>query len=261
MRKYLILLLLFVGINQVQATVLIYGDTRKHPEVHQGLIEQVKELDLSAVFFTGDMNQRGTKQSEYDQFKEIIRPLKAPFYPVRGNHERDLELFYKNFPLPQGKSYYSLVAIPEALQFIILDTNLDIMPGSSQYSWLISELEQAAYPVILLLHHPVVSSGYHGDELGLSWFLPNLLAKYRIAAVISGHEHSFEHLRFEGIDYFVTGGGGAPLRNRKTVHPHSCFFQVAHHYNLLHKEADQLVWQCFDLEGNLFYETRIPYSR
>lgn len=257
MPKFMLVLMLLAGITQIFAGLLIYGDTRTHPEVHQELVEQVKDLEFSAVLFTGDMNQRGTKQSEYDSFKSIISPLKVPFYPVRGNHERDLELYLKNFPLPNSMSYYSFALKQEALKVIVVDSNLDLKPGSAQYKWLVSELEQAADPVILMLHHPVFSSGYHGDELGLQWFLPSLLAKYRIAAVISGHEHSFEHLRYEGVDYFVTGGGGAPLREQKKPNPNSLFFRKSHHYNLLQKEADQLVWQCYDLEGKLFYETRI----
>jgi 3',5'-cyclic AMP phosphodiesterase CpdA len=257
MRHIPIFLLLLFSISRLFGTVLIYGDTRKHPDVHRQLIRQVQALDYDTVVFTGDMNQKGTTQKEYDQFKDIIRPLRAPFFPVRGNHERDLELYLKNFPTPNAKSYYSLVAIPDVLQFIVLDSNLEIIPGSAQYEWLLTELEQASHPLMLFIHHPVFSSGYHGDELGLSWFLPTLLSKYPVLAVISGHEHSFEHLQYQGIDYFVSGGGGAPLRNRKTEHPNSRFFQMTHHYNLLHHAADHLLWQCFDLEGKLLYETRI----
>lgn len=256
MRKLLILLLL-IGSGRIFATILIYGDTRNHPEVHQKLVERTKELDVNAIFFTGDMNRKGTSQTEYDEFREIIKPFTAPFYPVRGNHERNLDLYQLNFPSSSGKSYYSFLQLPDSLQVVVLDTNLDISPGSEQYLWLVSELAKATNPVILMLHHPVFSSGYHGDELGLSWYLPNLLAKYQVAAVVSGHEHSFEHLRYKNLDYFVTGGGGAPLREAKASNPNSLFFRMTHHYNLLTRDADALVWQSYDLIGNLLYETRI----
>jgi hypothetical protein len=29
-----------------------------------------------------------------------------------------------------------------------------------------------------------------------------------VRLVLSGHEHNFQHARGDGIDYFVTGGGG-----------------------------------------------------
>jgi tartrate-resistant acid phosphatase type 5 len=29
-----------------------------------------------------------------------------------------------------------------------------------------------------------------------------------VRIVLSGHEHNFQHSRVDGIDYFVTGGGG-----------------------------------------------------
>lgn len=260
MPKYLLILLLCLGISSAFATILIYGDTRNHPDVHRALVSKVQNIPVDAVFYTGDMNQKGRNQSEYDSFKEIISPLKAPFYPVRGNHEKDLDLYLKNFPLPEMKSYYSLYISRDSLHCIVLDSNLDILPGSAQYKWLVKELNEAQDPVILYLHHPVFSSGYHGDELGLQLFMPNLLAKYRIAAVISGHEHSFEHLRYKGLDYFVSGGGGAPLREQDQADPNSVFFRKTHHYNLLSRKADTLVWQSYDLDGKLLYETQIELS-
>ena len=35
-----------------------------------------------------------------------------------------------------------------------------------------------------------------------------LFAQGGIRVVFSGHEHNFQHSRADGIDYFVTGGGG-----------------------------------------------------
>ena len=255
MRRILLCLALLIICIYAGATVLIYGDTRNHPEVHRELIARVQELRVNAVFHTGDLNQKGKSQSEYDSFKEIISPLPAPFYAIRGNHEKDLALFIKNFPSVDGLSFYSVIC--DSLKFIILDSNLPLLPGSAQYRWLVNELESSKLPLILMLHHPVFSSGYHGDELGLQYYLPQLFKKYPVAAVISGHEHSFEHLIWEGLDFFVSGGGGAPLREQGSPDPRSVFFNMIHHYNLLIRQPQALLWQCFDLKGDLLYETTI----
>jgi acid phosphatase type 7 len=246
------LLLFYLGLG---AQILVYGDTRNHPEVHRELVARVQDIPFSLVLFTGDMNRRGTAQSEYDEFKRIIAPLTGSYRPVRGNHERDLELFQQNFPQRSGQTYYSLVH--DSLHFFILDSVQDLSPGSAQYQWLKSRLEESRLPQILLVHHPVFSSGPHGDELGLSLYLPALGKQYKVKAIISGHEHSFEHLTYDGIHYVVTGGGGAPLREMKKQSPHSIYFQKTHHYNILQREPGLLRFSTFDLKGEKIHEFSI----
>lgn len=256
MRRSLLICLLLFGILILHADVLIYGDTRSNPDVHRSLIDQVRELPLSAVFHTGDLNRRGVRQAEFDRFKDIIRPLSGDFYPVRGNHERDLDLFLKNFPQLGDRSHYSVTH--DSLKYIILDSNISLLPATDQYLWLQQELKFASLPVIIFLHHPVFSSGAHGQELGLELFLPNLLKRYEVMAVISGHEHSFEHLVFDGIHYLVTGGGGAPLREMGSPSPHSQFFIKTHHYNILKRLDGSLLIQTLDLQGEQIYQIEIP---
>jgi acid phosphatase type 7 len=258
MPKYLWLLLLLALSSPIKADVLIYGDTRSQPEVHRALIQRVEKTPLQPVFHTGDQVQKGKKQAEYDLFKEIISPLKADFYPVRGNHERDLQLFLENYPATNGNSYYTVCH--DSLKYIILDSNISLLPRTEQYMWLQQELESATLPVLLLLHHPVFSSGYHGQELGLELYLPALLKKHHVLAVISGHEHNFEHLYADGLHYLVTGGGGAPLREQSFASPYSRFFSKIHHYVLMRRTPAELQFQTYDLKGSLIYEFQVPLT-
>lgn len=255
-KRLTLLLLLTACVWLAAADVLIYGDTRSHPEVHRTLIQQVKDLPIELAFHTGDQNQQGKSQAEYDSFKEIISPLKTLFYPVRGNHEKDLELYRSNYPNPSGKSYYAVKH--DSLKYIVLDSNLKLLPGSLQYNWLKEKLAADELPKILLLHHPVLSSGQHGQELGLELYLPILLQKHRVLAVFCAHDHNFEHLYLDGIHYFVTGGGGAPLRDMGQLSPYSLFFQKIHHYIIMRKDKTKLQLQTFDLQGNSIYECQIP---
>ena len=255
MKQLSLLISLLILCTGLMAQVLIYGDTRNHPEVHRELVSTVQDSSFSLIFHTGDLNRKGILQSEYDEFKSIIAPLKGRFYPVRGNHERDLELYLENFPQPASQSFYTV--IHDSLQYIILDSVQDMLPGTVQYHWLKQQLEAYSLPKILLLHHPIFSSGPHGDELGLSLFLPALLKNYNVKLVFSGHEHSFEHLLHEGIHYVVTGGGGAPLRDLKQRDAHSLFFLKVHHYSIMNREAGKLKLNTFDLSGQQIHQTTI----
>jgi len=38
-----------------------------------------------------------------------------------------------------------------------------------------------------------------------------MFEKYKVTAGLFGHDHNYQHYVKNGIHYFITGGGGAPL--------------------------------------------------
>jgi len=65
----------------------------------------------------------------------------------------------------------------------------------------------------LALHHTPFTAikARQTAAQGVAARLMPLLKKYNVQAVFSGHDHNFQHHRSEGIEFIVTGGGGAPL--------------------------------------------------
>ncbi len=61
--------------------------------------------------------------------------------------------------------------------------------------------------LLVVGHYPIYSAGDHGDMSELSTNLLPLLLKYKVHAYICGHDHISEHLRKDGIEYFVAGAG------------------------------------------------------
>ena len=51
----------------------------------------------------------------------------------------------------------------------------------------------------------------HKNNIGGIAKLQPEFEKYKVAAVLSGHNHLYEHFLVNGIHYFTFGGGGAPL--------------------------------------------------
>lgn len=224
----------------LEARIAIYGDTRGGEEVHASIVQALTGLAPDLVFHTGDLSSHGRSPQEFEVFKAIIEPLgSVDFYPVRGNHERDEKLLLSYFPQLQGSTRY--IVRRDSLVFVALDSTHDLKPGSEQFNWLKENLlAHQDRPIILLMHHPVFSSGAHGDELGLSLWLPHLLEGSSVKAVISGHEHSYERSEFGGIHYLVSGGGGAPFRTARNPNPHSKLFVISHHFLILDPEATKL---------------------
>jgi 3',5'-cyclic AMP phosphodiesterase CpdA len=63
----------------------------------------------------------------------------------------------------------------------------------------------------VLMHDGPWSVGFHGDNVdAIREYVP-IFARRGVDLVLSGHDHEYERGRRAGIDYVVTGGGGAPL--------------------------------------------------
>jgi len=230
-RQILIWSFLLFGVS-IYAQIAIYGDTRTQHDIHRQVVAQLTQHSFHTLFHSGDLVQQGLRQSEYDNFLEIIDPLtqNAAFYPARGNHEKNKDLFLDNF-LYLSDTYYA-VSI-DSIRWIILDSTRRLSPGSAQYTWLQQQLTDSDLPIIIIVHHPVFSSGKHGDELGLGLFLPALFGQYPVKAVFSGHDHCYERSFHKGIHYITTGGGGAPLYDHSSRNDHSQVFHKAYHYCIL----------------------------
>jgi hypothetical protein len=89
-----------------------------------------------------------------------------------------------------------------------------------QLAWLTSDLQANAgvANISVILHHYVF--GPPGDNPALDTgfatiagrdALHAIFVKYHVRAVFCGHDHLYWHGVRDGIDYFISGGAGAPL--------------------------------------------------
>lgn len=230
--------------------IAIYSDTQYNDAVHSQIVQAIAQRQPDLAFLCGDLTSHGKTRADYDNWKQIAAPLLSlcQIYPARGNHDRDLDLFKEYFPAVGQDAYYTVEH--DSLLFVILDSNQDLRPGSPQYLWLKSML-QTELPILLIMHHPVFSSGMHGDEKGLQLFLPALLKDTEVKAVFSGHDHDYERSAYQGISYIVTGGAGGKLRSKKNANPYRKVFKSKHHFLIGDRNGDKLKFQVFDLKGKL----------
>ena len=63
----------------------------------------------------------------------------------------------------------------------------------------------------VLFHEGPFSVGPHGPTPEALRYLHPLFARYKPRAVFCGHDHLYYRTTRDGVTYFVTGGGGAPL--------------------------------------------------
>jgi 3',5'-cyclic AMP phosphodiesterase CpdA len=146
-------------------------------------------------------------------YAELLR-RGVSFYASLGNNDvkkgRDVQINYQPFHMG-GHAYYSFTRQGQAgnqVQFFALDsTSFD----ATQQRWLETALaESKARWKIAFFHHAIYSSAKtHGSRLKLRAQLEPLFVKYAVAAVFSGHDHTYERTTpQQGVQYFVCGIGG-----------------------------------------------------
>lgn len=260
--------------------LLVYGDTRTHPERHAMVINRMcVERDVDCVLHSGDIVGSGNELSLWiPELFEPAGPLmrdRAMFFAL-GNHENNSPNYftYVDLPFPAGaesrpdrERWYSFDV--GAVHIAVLDSNWDYGPGSAQHTWLCDDLERHRRTPwkIVLSHHPTFSSGPHGrlaadgrpGEVPMRTaqdVFPGLAREYDVQLFIAGHDHGYERTVLDGVQYIVSGGGGAPSY-RKTgdamrQNPHSILHSAVLHFCVLTADSSRLSWMAKDELGMVF---------
>jgi hypothetical protein len=200
---------------------VVYGDTRTRHDVHRTVINGIlKYASPDFILHTGDLVADGNDPALWPIFFDAERELlrKAAFFPSLGNHEQNA-LSY--FDFLNAKAYYSFNW--GNAHFMVIDSDIENAAETKtqrdsfwqeQTRWLEDDLRgaQKADFRFLFAHHPPMTAvkRRQGDNPHMTALEP-MFEKYRLTAGFFGHDHNYQHYLQNGVHYFVTGGGGAPL--------------------------------------------------
>ncbi|MBL0213168.1 MAG: metallophosphoesterase family protein [Myxococcales bacterium] len=213
----------------VPITFTVFGDTRYGTDAHRRVIERMSQEVPDFVLGTGDMVDEGHRQDQWQQFFEVENPMMRDnvYFPALGNHDRQgrgrtADTYRSYFSVPENggetERYYAFTYATS--RFLILDSNEYSFALTDQTAWIERELISARQDpqikhVFCVMHHPPFSISLHGGNRDLRERWTPLFEKYNVTAVFSGHDHVYERAEHNGIRYFVSGGGGAPLYARR----------------------------------------------
>jgi predicted phosphodiesterase len=201
---------------------LVYGDTRTRHDVHRRVVEAVlKDGVPDFAIQSGDLVENGEDNSlwpiYFDIEKELLRQI--AFFPVLGNHERNTHDFSDFFQAV--RPYYSFNW--GNAHFMVIDSDI-ANSGSNKWArdtfwaeqtkWLEDELQssQNAEYRVVVAHHPPFSavSNRQGSNPEMRALVP-MFEKYHVSIAFFGHDHNYQRNLQNGINYVISGGGGAPL--------------------------------------------------
>jgi 3',5'-cyclic AMP phosphodiesterase CpdA len=190
--------------------------------VHRHVVEAIlKDGVPDFAIQSGDLVENGENNSlwpiYFDIEKDLLRQI--AFFPVLGNHERNAREFYDFF---QALTPYYSFNWGNA-HIMVLNSDIANSGGNKfardafwaeQTKWLESELEssQKSEYRIVVAHHPPFSavSSRQGSNPEMRALVP-MFEKYHVSIAFFGHDHNYQRNLQNGINYVISGGGGAPL--------------------------------------------------
>jgi hypothetical protein len=203
---------------------VVIGDTRprvasENFRIFEGLIPKINALKPAVVINLGDLifgyGLRNTEQ-QWDRYQEVIKAFRVPYYQIPGNHDTFSEEARSIYGRRFGKFYDSFDA--GGCHFVLLDNGEDGRwgyLGAEEVGWLKADLARtSARSVFVFMHFPV----WEPERVAPAYYdfwqqtLQPLFKASRVKAVFGGHLHVYGPTReIDGIQYFITGGGGAEL--------------------------------------------------
>ena len=195
-----------------------------------GRMAQTYELlPFGHVALLGDICYYGSIEDRFaDVFVRPMRPLidaGVEFELAVGNHDGGLhhsdeslaEIEAQLEHLGTPARYYTSTRGP--VDFFYLDSSSPGLFGeesSAQLEWLDDSLASSTSQwKVVVLHHPVHSSGRHGSTPGADVVLEPILVRHKVDLVLAGHDHHYERtVPMQGVTHVVSGGGCKTTRVR-----------------------------------------------
>jgi hypothetical protein len=208
--------------------------------------------------------QNGTATEFAECYGNTWGQFKDKTLPLPGNHDyntKDAVPYYNYFGKQAGPDqlgYYSINF--EKWHFLSLNSNLTGEAQQKQIDWVKRDLaDHKNMCTFAGWHHPVLSSGMHGNNNLMAPFW-NILQSSGTLLVLSGHEHNYERFSpqdadgtsntFNGLTEIIVGTGGVKLRPFGKPMHNSVFSDNSSH-GVLHLmlQDEQLEWQFESIDG------------
>jgi MYXO-CTERM domain-containing protein len=255
---------------------VLYGDNRSDRAAHERVVQALLRTPSDLLVHTGDMVASGGSEGDWQTFFDVERPLLRDrcLFGAVGNHElvgygaaNFLRYFSPAKASDRGGEgfglYYSVRW--SNVRFFFLNA-MAPWDSSRDREWLARELGQSAAEGeglhrIAVMHHGPHSAGPHGPNAAfVQSGAEELLRSHGVELVLAGHDHSYERGEAQGLKYIVSGGGGAPIYQRRSrPSPATRAFEPTHHFVVVSVDGDEVKTEARRADGTTIESCR--YAR
>lgn len=205
--------------------------------------------------------------------------LQTPWYAVLGNHDYEgspnAEVAYSGrssrWRMPSRYWSQQMAIGPENASFYFLDTtpiarlnnpaaHVPLLGASEearqQLQWFERALAADRSPwKIVVGHHPILSSGNHGEAPALAERVKPLLEHYGVQIYFNGHDHDLEHLVDHGVNYVCSGSGALSRQVEAVAESRFAYANIG--FASCGLDDDALALRFHNEEAAIVYEARI----
>jgi len=217
-----------VLIHTTDIHIDLVSDGVHSSELYETVINLLNTLPVDAMVATGDLVDVGGDLASLRLFADITNRARRPTFLLPGNHDhsqtdaRSFEERYYGFYVGPSR-WYRVVG---DFLLVAMDSGIDGFVGLDQLEWLETILETYSEKTkILMFHHPVFEYGVFTSVEGswesvdslsniiyYSWRdhmdsvrrLFQLIDKYDVRLLLSGHVHGDGLVVYNGRTWFVT---------------------------------------------------------
>jgi len=193
------------------------SDCRTNTSIHDKVAKLAAATYPQVAIYGGDLCSSADYVSwkkEFFRSDEMDLISKVPFFNATGNHEGNGPNTTAFLQSPESASktqqYYSFEY--GDLHILVLNTELDLSPGSDQYAFAKEDLAAAATSwKVVVSHMPAYCAGGHGEDTTMIRMTTDIFEPNHVDLVLSGNSHFYQHNLVNGIHHLVIGSAGAPL--------------------------------------------------
>jgi len=200
---------------------VVMGDSRSNRDLWSNMVKHIDNLVPKPAFVinSGDIVPRGYAKEFQEYYIPPLLNTEIPFFIAIGNHgtgDDDMAHEYRYLFGDNSLNYYFDYG---KARYVFIDNASKASSPEKTLEWLDKILAETpkGYYKCVAAHKPpstVKKWAYHswGDEE--SQLFTDLMTKHHVAEVYLGHIHAYSTAKHGGVNYTISGGGGAGLHDR-----------------------------------------------
>jgi hypothetical protein len=200
---------------------VVMGDSRSQWALWSSMVKHIDSLDPKPAFVvnSGDAVPKGHAGEFNEYYVPPLLKTEVPFFIAIGNHDTGDDDMAREFRYLFGKNSLNYYFDYGKARFVFFDNASDASSPEETLKWLDKTLAQTpkGYLKFVAAHKPpknIEKWAYHAWHDEESRTFTDLMTKHKVSEVDLGHIHAYSTAKHDGVDYTLSGGGGAGLHDR-----------------------------------------------
>lgn len=198
---------------------VVMGDSRSQWELWSNIVKHIDGLDPKPAFVIngGDIVHTGYSWEYCEYYIPPVLETDIPFFVAIGNHDDGTDSMAQKYRYLFGQKSLNYYFDYGNARYVFIDNVTKVQPYEETLKWLDETLADTpeGYRKYVSAHKPpknVEKWAHHSWDGPISQAFTDLMTKHEVDEVYLGHIHAYSTAHYNGVDYTLTGGGGAPLK-------------------------------------------------